>query len=81
MTNEIWCVTQYDDNNYNYTPVFFNSQLDAVDYMLRDINEYTDGEQPFDIKAVNYTATLETNDFSHWWYISNVTTQIEDLQK
>lgn len=81
MSNEIWCVTQYDDNNFNYTPVFFSSQYDAVNYMLRDINEYTDGEQPFDIRAANYTATLETSDFTHWWYISNVTTQIEDLQK
>ena len=45
MTNEIWCVTQYDDNNFNYIPI------------------------------------LETNKFTHKWYISNVTTQIEDLQK
>lgn len=81
MLNEIWCVTQYDDSNFNYPPVFFNSQFDAVDYMLKGINQYTDCEQPFDIRADRYTATLETNDFSHWWYISNVTGQIEDLQK
>lgn len=81
MTNEIWCVTQHDDSNFNYPPMFFNSQFDAVDYMLKDINQYIDGELPFDIRADRYTATLETNDFSHWWYISNVTGQIEDLQK
>lgn len=23
MPNEIWCVTQYDDSNFNYTPMFF----------------------------------------------------------
>lgn len=81
MSNEIWCVTQYDDDNFNYTPMFFSGQFDAVDYMLKDINEYTDGEQPFEVKAANYNATLETNKFTHKWYISNVTTQIEDLQK
>ena len=81
MTNEIWCVTQYNDSNFNYPPMFFSSQFDAVDYMLKDINQYTDCEQPFDIRADRYTATLETNDFTHWWYISNVTGQIEDLQK
>lgn len=64
MTNEIWCVTQYDDSNFNYTPMFFSSQFDAVDYMLKDINEYIDGELPFDIRADRYTATLETNDFA-----------------
>lgn len=60
--------------------MFFSSQFDAVDYMLKDINEYIDGELPFDIRADRYTATLETNDFTHWWYISNVTGQIEDLK-
>lgn len=56
MTNEIWCVTQYDDNNFNYIPTF-------------------------EVKAANYNATLETNKFTHKWYISNVTGQIEDLKK
>ena len=51
MTNEIWCVTQYDDSNFNHTPMFFNSQFDTVDYMMKDINEYIDGELPFDIRA------------------------------
>lgn len=37
MFNEIWCVTQYDDSNFNYPPMFFSSQFDAVDYMLKDI--------------------------------------------
>lgn len=32
-------------------------------------------------QADRYTAALETNDFTHWWYISNVTGQIEDLKK
>lgn len=49
--------------------------------MLKDISEYTDGEQPFEVKAANYNATLETNKFTHKWYISNVTGQIEDLKK
>lgn len=51
MTNEIWCVTQYDDSNFNYIPMFFRSQFDAVDYMLKNINEYADGELPFDIRV------------------------------
>ena len=51
MTNEIWCVAQYDDSNFNHTPMFFNSQFDAVDHMMKDINEYIDGELPFDIRA------------------------------
>ena len=80
MSNEIWCVTEYDSDNYNYTPTFYNSQFDAVDYMLKTIREYTDGEQPFDIRVDRYNATLETNDFAHWWHISDVTKQIEDLK-
>lgn len=49
--------------------------------MLKNINEYADGKLPFDIRVDRYTATLETNDFTHWWYISNVTGQIKDLKK
>lgn len=61
--------------------MFFSSQFDAVNYVLKNINENTDGELPFDIRADRYTATLETDDFIHWWYISNVTGQIKDLKK
>ena len=81
MTNEIWCVTQYDDSNFNYTPMFFSSQFDAVDYMLKDINEYIVVVVPFDIIALRYSGRVWINVFRHWWYISNVTGQIEDLKK
>lgn len=81
MSNEIWCVVKKDDTGESWLPVFFNSNSMAVAYMLKDLNADIALDEPFDIRINQYSAVLETNDFSHWWNIYNVTKQIEDLQK